>query len=715
MAANTKRLTERFYPLLILAAGMVAYSNSFQGAFVLDDTRTIVENIRIRHLLPRNIHEWLGPRSVGNLTFALNYAIGKLNPADYHLANLVIHLAVGLILYAFVKRSLLLPVVPERLRIAAPPLAFFVAALWTVHPLTTSCVTYVSQRYESLMSFFYLLTLYGMLQGAVSQHERLWYSVAVGSCVLGMLTKEVMVTAPLAGLAYDYLFLSSGLRDALRRRWGLYLGLSCSWVVLAVSMSLGVPSCASSGEVYGRFPSIPYALTQAGVILHYLRLVFWPRPLCLDYGWQIASGLKEVLPQVLVVGGLFAMSVILLLCRSLFSYPLFLFFLLLAPTSSLVPRPDPAFEHRMYLPLAAIVGVVVTGSYYVVTETLQRLKPGGNVRSTRVVLGVFGAGAIVCLGGMTFSRNKIYASAELLWNDVLRTRPNNVRAYQNLANLALVAGRDQNVLALCQEGLRRLPDFGRMKREDLIKIEKTPAGERLWRAAFEYSGLQNTMGLVLSRTDPAAAERHFREALRVAPGNLKARHNLAITLFRGGRYAEAMGEWEEVLRVTPSNPDTLLCLAEAGHLAGRPAMAVQYLVSLLQYVPDHPRALLRLAWILATASDDSVRDGHRAVALAERACRLAGYENVECLEVLAAACAEAGQFDKARQTIVRALQLAEKINSGEEEGMTGGEEKKTRLRARLKDRLRLYESGVPYREKAPRGVGNGNAENESLQ
>src|SRR5665213_945671 len=161
--------------LVIFAAALAAYANSFGAPFVFDDKPAIEENLTIRDFW----NAWSPPpgalpvsgRPVMNLSLALNYAISGNNPWSYHALNLLIHIAAGLTLFGIVRRTIGWSALPS-MRFSAGdaaqriegnalhPLivAFAAALLWTLHPLQTESVTYISQRAESLMGLFYLLT-----------------------------------------------------------------------------------------------------------------------------------------------------------------------------------------------------------------------------------------------------------------------------------------------------------------------------------------------------------------------------------------------------------------------------------------------------------------------------------------------------------------------------------------------------------------------------
>jgi len=278
--------------VLILAA-LGAYGNSFNVPFLLDDQSSISDNPSIRHL--GRIGDVLTPPPTGttaarplvNLTYALNYAWGGMSVRGYHVANLLLHICAGLTLLGIVRRTLLLPRLRHRYGEAALPLAAFVALLWTLHPLQTEAVTYISQRAETLMGLFYLLTLYGFIRSVTAESRNCWLILSVAACLCGMATKQVMVTAPVLVLLYDRAFVSGSFRSALANRRWYYASLAATWVLLGFLMQLS-PQPGSVGFQTGiSWPT--YALTELRVVAGYLKLAFWPHPLVFDYGSEILT------------------------------------------------------------------------------------------------------------------------------------------------------------------------------------------------------------------------------------------------------------------------------------------------------------------------------------------------------------------------------------------------------------------------------------------
>ena len=422
--------------LALVLAGLAAYSDSFRGPFIFDDV-AFLDEPTAKTLWPI----WptlVGHRPVVQFTLALCCSIAGPHELGYHIFNVAVHLLAALALFGIVRRTLMLPALKGRFDAkGATAIAFCAALLWVLHPLQTQAVTYIVQRMESLMGLFYLLTLYCFIRSVSSPRPAGWHAAAVACCLLGMASKEVMVSAPLIVLLYDRVFITGSFGETLRRRWGLYLGLAATWLVLGRSIgeALG-PNALSAGFNLQEVTPLEYARSEFGVILHYLRLAFLPVGLCLDYDWPVAKGIGEIVPGALVVGGLLAATVWALARRPMWGFAGAWFFLILAPTSSIMPIRDLAFEQRMYLPLAAVI-VPGTVAAYLLFERLTRRPPdpaaaagrAGGAIAVALVVAIAGT-----LGALTFLRNRDYRSAITIWKDTTDKRKDNARAWTNLGD-----------------------------------------------------------------------------------------------------------------------------------------------------------------------------------------------------------------------------------------------------------------------------------------
>ena len=287
----------RWRPLLIVLAGILVYFNSLTAPFIFDDDVSIVTNAAIRapdRVLSQDRDTPLAGRPVVGMTFALNFMASELDARAYRVTNIAIHVACALLLFALVGHTLMLPRLHDRFGNAAPDLAFAAALLWVVHPLATDAVTYITQRTESLMALFYLLTLYASLRANHSKHLVAWQAIAFAACASGMASKESMATAPLMVVLFDRIFLFDSLREGFKAKWRFYLALALTWWILAYLTAPG-PRSNSAGLSSGADVWV-YLLNQSAMISRYLRLVFWPSDLVINYGPPLPYSLRDVLP-----------------------------------------------------------------------------------------------------------------------------------------------------------------------------------------------------------------------------------------------------------------------------------------------------------------------------------------------------------------------------------------------------------------------------------
>jgi protein O-mannosyl-transferase len=646
---------KRFYPqLLILGAGSLVYLNGFSGQLLYDD-RVLINASDLQPLWPLS-KVLFSPDAISRplvaFSLAINYAISGEGVWSYHLVNLAIHLLAALALFGVVRRTLTGERLSGRFGMAATPLAMIVALIWAVHPLQTESVTYIYQRAESMMGLFYLTLLYCVIRGAQSVRPLRWYSVAIVAGFLGMGCKQVIATAPAIVLLYDYVFLSESFKQMFRRRWALYVGLIATWstLLITVSRNLAVDSCA--GFSLAIVTPKEYALTQFGVITHYLRLSIWPDPLVLDYYWPVARSFWSIAPFALFIGGLAIASIWALLRRWPSGFVGACFFIILAPTSSVMPIADLAVEHRLYLSLAAVIAFLVIGGY----DLGSRLSPvyGALSRQQAMRAGVAVAAIIITwFGSLTVRRNADYHSELLMWADVANKRPDNPRAHSNLGFYLAERGLYDEGLAHCLEAVRINP-------------------------AFVEAHLN--AGMILAnqgRGDEALPQ--FYETLRLRPNVSRAHYNIGQVLASQSRWDDAISHYRQEVELNPQFRGAHMQLAMALEIQSRHAEASQQYRDTLSLWPNWSEPMLRLAALLISDKAPEVRNPREAVLIAERAAGITSRQPV-ALDVLAAAYAADQRLNDAVATAKEALTRATELR---QDG----------LRSQILSRLQKYEQG----------------------
>ena len=656
--------------------------NALRTPFVMDDLRdTIVENANIRQL--GSLAGWRavlltpGPetpvtgRPLASLSFALNYAAGGVDPFGYHLANLVIHLLCAALVFGIVRATAerVLADRPDALSIPALPFAFAGAALWAVHPLHTEVIDYVTQRTESMMAFFYLLTLYcairaqdidarpeGRAYVRTAQgraYVRRWTGAAIAASALGMLCKESMVTAPVMVLLHDVAFGARSAREAWRRRPRLYGGLAASWLVLLATM-LTHPVIRSRGLGADVTPW-SYFLNQPQLIVRYLRLAVWPDTLILDYGVPRAVALREAAPSALLLVALVGGVVWLWRRAPTLGFLGTWFFATLAPTSSFAPiATEVGAERRMYLPLIAFTVLTVIAIARIV-HVVARVSP----QAVPFTLGVTLASAGVALATRTVHRNAEYADPLRLWQTTEANYPHARVRYTVGVELAK-QGRAAESIAKFQEASPEYPRadfalglaFASLSRHDealhalnafitrrpddvevpaaYVAIGKSAAAlghgdraEAAYRTALRLvpGSLDAQLALAdllrrAERYDEAAAA--YRAYLGGAPTDANARSNLGIALVAKGDAIEALAEFTAAAALAPGDAAKHENLAHALAGVGRLDAAIESYRTALALAPGRPelRSALGNALVMRGKTDEGLTEIRRALAAA---------------------------------------------------------------------------------------------------
>jgi len=655
---------------IIIIVGIAAYLNSFDGVFLYDDTKSIVENPHIRSLWPLSeamsfplaeSGATVSGRPILSLSFAINYALFGKEPWGYHLVNLAIHICAGLLLFGVVRRTLCLEKFRKHYGRGALWPALAAALLWIVHPVQSESVTYIVQRAESMMGMFFLLTLYCAIRGFQSGRRYLWYVPSILSCALGMGTKEVMVAAPVIVLLYDYIFISRSLKDSVRRRLFFYVVLAATWIIPVTQILLTREMISVDLQI---IDPLKYTLTQPGVILYYLKLSIWPSPLVMDYNWPTADSITGVFPAGFVILSMLVLTGWGLIRRRWFGFVGAWFFFILAPSSSFVPTAQNLHVHRMYLSLAAIIVPVVAVGKHLLQKMLA-----GRLDNRR--LGVVGAGFVLVitaiLGSLTYERNKAYQSAYALWSDNVENRPESKIAHFNFG------------LILDEEG----------------KVEQAKAEyEHAIRIDPNYFDVRTNLGIIFANQGNLdRARNEFEHEIRINPNHIEARYNLGNVFLAQGDIVKATAEYEYAIGIQPGRTKSNLEAYINSHInlgavltqQGRPDKAMAYYEKALEIDPNNTIAMSNLALLLATCPNDNLHNGARAIKLAEQACNITGYRVPRLLDTLATTYAEAGRFAEAVETATKALDLAQLQKN------SAAQIEQIRLR------LEQYKAGRPYR------------------
>ena len=627
----------RLAALLVVLCGVLAYANSLRGPFIFDDRRTVLDNPTIRELWP--IGAVLHPprqtpvagRPIPNLSFAINYAAGGLDVAGYHIWNIGVHILAALVLLG-ILRTTGIWAAPDADRTTTDRLALVCTLVWVLHPLNSEAVNYLTQRTESMVGLFYLLTLYAAITAHRAPRPRRWALAAVVFNFCGIATKESMVTAPLMVLLWDRVFVYSSFRRAFSERRRFYFALAAGWILFGI-LSLETPFFSDTA-FRTRVSPWTYLLNQAPMIVWYLRLGVWPSGLVLDYGLPLPLTIADVWPSGLLLLALVVATTVALARAPKLGFWGAWFFITLAPASSVLPIPsEVGAERRMYLPLIAVIMVAVPAAWWLLRRGLAAAERGAGAPSRaetvhRLFLGV-AAVVLLSLGVATWQRNSEYRSGVSIWSTVVERRPH-ARAHTNLAAELKAAGQSDQALTHLRVAASEDPDAQYLLGSALIELgsvrEAVPwlqrfigsnptnsyvasARQELADALYRdgrlaeaiaqqeivvssspnhANGRLNLAKLLMAANDFNRAAVEYRECLRLEPGNLAAATGLGIALASAGRTDEAIEAFRQASRIDPRDVTAKRGLIDTLLRTGRVAEAEREARAVIAAFADDP-------------------------------------------------------------------------------------------------------------------------------
>lgn len=479
--------------MVLLFAAIIAFGGCLWGSFHFDDYS----------LFSSDLWRPFDIRPLTYLTFWLNQLVGDANPFGYHAVNLLLHLAAVVLLFETLKR-----LIPAKA-------AWIAAGIFAVHPFQAEPVNYIFARSTTLATLLCLASLASWIGG------RRWWAVAWFGGAL--LAKEECVAFPALLLLLEgwkwrqqrpkSLEVKSVLRPILAM-FALSV-LAGVRVFIAIAQTPGAPAGAQAGISWQA-----YGLAQGLVILRYLRMLVLPWGFSIDPDVAVPPAWLGVLAW-LAIGLLAALAAMFALRGKRAALWLLAGFILLLPSSSILPVADLAADRRLYLPM---IGFATAAGLL-----LERVKPA-------VVVA-----ALAILTGFSVVRTQTWRTETSLWEDAVRKAPDKVRPKIQLAR-AVSPARGMEILA---EAQRIAPD------NPLVPSE------------------QGRIYLSLGKPDLALLA--FGRALAIEPHSADALNNRGAALLALNQKQAAQADFERALAIDACQFDARLNLQRLGVATSPPA------------------------------------------------------------------------------------------------------------------------------------------------
>jgi protein O-mannosyl-transferase len=670
------------FAVVLAAVTIFVYRPAWSGGFLWDDDVYITNNELLT--VPDGLRRiWFSLDSPSQYfplvytTFRIEHALWGLNPTGYHWVNLVLHIA----------NALLVWLVLTRLKV---PGAWLAGAIFALHPVQVESVAWITERKNVLMGFFFLLTLLAWIAFVDGKTKRRWlfYGLALILYLLALSAKTTACTLPAA------LFLILWLQKKpinWRRIFQIipFLVLGIAMGVLAMWWERYHQG--TSRAVFTFLSPIERVLVASRAIWFYLSKLIWPSNLTFIYPrWDIAP--THLLNYAWLLAGVILCAAIYFLRRYSgrgVEVAAAFFVATLSPVLGFIMlytfRYTFVADHYQYL---ACIGPIALASAGLVNLT-------DTFKNSRTL--ILGAALFVpaVLATLTWRQAAMYGNIETLWRATLSRNSSCWMAHNNLGIVLFGKGQLDDAIAHYRTTLEMQPNFwdadynlgsallGKGQVDEAIfycdKAVRMQPNDPDAQVALANAVLQKR------RIDDAIV--HYQKAVAIRPDYFLARYGLGHALLEKGKFDAAIEHSRAALLIQPNNADCHTVLAIALDEKGQSAEAIEHYEKALEISPQSVSALNNLAWLLATVSNASLRNGVRAIQFAQQADQLSGGNNALVLRTLAAAYAEAGQFGNAIESAQAARQL----------GRSQGDDS---LVTELQQEIALYELGLPYRETA---------------
>jgi protein O-mannosyl-transferase len=572
---------------MLTLAVFLAYGNTLFHSFHFDDIPSILEKPWIRGLdkIPEFIFSiWQRPLVI--LSFNINYAISGFDVWSYHAFNILFHLAATCLVYQLAGLAV-------RVFSDAHPqssgrwnnLAILSALLFALHPLSTQSVTYISSRSSILVTVFYLAALILFFKGLLkckeeskTRPDRTRYGVIywglAGICfMLGMLSKQIIVTLPAMLFLFHYYFLSKEpfsqwlVRQA---KWLFAIGLPLVGAIVYKQFWGGGVASAS----HTPWSTSTYFLTQTFVIpFEYLRKLLFPFNLSIDVAFPVLSEWTNwanwmgVVVLLLYVGGCIFVSRNrdASMTRRLAGFAMAWIMITLLPTSSFVPLLDVTVEHRTYLPMVGF-SILLAGLLVHLTNEFK-LSAASSIDLRNGKVPVVWASVmiiLICFAAGVVKRNAVWKDEVSLWADAKKKAPNLVRPYNNLGEAYDKQGKYDLAIKEFEAAIQLSPGY--------------------------FFGLNNLGNVYGKKKNYPKAIHYFKKALAQKSDYAPAHYNLARALHLVGKPQDALGAYRQAIRYNPYFEQAFFNLANLALQSGRLDESITNFQLFLKMQPDHARA-----------------------------------------------------------------------------------------------------------------------------
>ena len=603
---------------VICVMGLMVYSNTFHTPFLFDDDGFIVNDYAIRMtefswdgIKRAALEGYPAHRYLPNISFAINYYIGVLDPFGYHVLNLAIHLLTSVFLFFLVKNTLRVylncrdGVHPCPKREGVKPsstlhpeiIAFFTALIWIVQPVGTQAVTYICQRMASMVALFYVLSLLLYIKGRMAMagghshttragcipaqntdnHQGrflipvLYFAGSALAALCAIATKENAGTLPIIILLYEWFFFQDLKFKWSRNQifWALFFLLIFGGAVIWYMGGNPMIRLMNSYNIRD-FNMMERVLTQFRIVIYYISLFLYAPPGRLNLDHDYPLSMSHFSPPttfvcMIAIFTLIALSGFIARKERIFSFCILWFFITQATESTIIGI-ELIFEHRTYIPFMMTSLMLVLVLFRVFHFVGTRFSPARKPGTTAKIYGVYAllCAIVLIFSFWTYQRNFDWQNPVTFWSDAAAKSPGKYRSQNDLGIALYDAGDIDGAIRKYKKAIEIAPD---------------------------HTNVYNNMGNALFKKGLVEPAIHsFTKALGLDPKHIEARNNLANALMRQGKLDDAVRHFQIILDRQPDHVEANINMGAALARMGRIDDALGHYRTAIQSDPNNPEA-----------------------------------------------------------------------------------------------------------------------------
>ena len=592
IAAINARLRDKLWlaALALVVVTIVAYQPAWRAGFIWDDDSYVTENPALRSLNGLQ-GIWSKPGTTRQYyplvftSFWVEYHFWRLHPFGYHLVNVLLHALNAVLLWRVLRRLEI-------------PGGWWAAAIFALHPVTVESVAWVTERKNVLSGFFYFLAMLAYLRfrpltdrEAARACDWRYYPLVLVLFLCALLSKTVTCSLPAVLLLL--VWWKNGRverRDVLALAPLFVLGVASGFMTTWMEKHSVGASGAEWALSFGQ-----RCLVAGRALWFYTGKLFWPQQLTFNYPrWEIDAAVcwqyAFPLAALAVLIALWWLRsrigrgpLVAVLCFAATLAPALGFFDLYPFRYSYVA------DHFQYMACIGVISLAVSMGTAICRQAGQR---------GRALGALIGAVVLLVLGVCTWQQAHVYQNLETLWRDTLAKNPNSWMAHNNLSDILMQQGKNEEAIWHLEQALRLKPDdagwhynLGNALKQ-AGKIEEAIARyEQALRIKPDYAEAHCNLGVALAQAGRLwEAIGHYEQALRIQPDSVEAHNNLGMAFAKLGKTQEAMEHYEQGLRIKPDYALAHNNLGVALAQAGRLREAIAHYEQALRIKPDYAEA-----------------------------------------------------------------------------------------------------------------------------